>query len=124
MSAPRFDARRTKPQHLTNYMGAPIVVTFSGTCIGCGSRVFDGGSDPRGVVPSKHYNSEVTVTHDGKNVSFPACDDCMNDEPRYNHAVRRAEKRAARLATRKAAAAQSVDGTVPDGGTMWSGKQV
>lgn len=105
MSTTKFDARRTKPQHLTNYMGKPLEITYSGRCIGCGSRVFDGGEDPRGVVPSKHFNSGATFEEGAIRMDFPACDDCMNDEPRYLRVMRRAEMKSRRAAQRMGATA-------------------
>lgn len=90
----KFTARRTTPQHLTNWMGKPLTITFAGKCIGCGSRVYDGGEDPRGVVPDKHFNTGVVV--EGK--EFPACDVCNNEERHYNLLIERATRKATRAA--------------------------
>jgi hypothetical protein len=94
-----FDARHTKPQTLKDFMGNTLTITYAGRCIGCGSRVYDGGNDPRGVVPSKHFNSGVTFEDGETRAEFPACDDCNNDEPRYLHLMRRAERKAKRRPT-------------------------
>ena len=77
-------------------MGKPLTITFAGTCIGCGSRVFDGGEDPRGIVPSKHFNSGVTFEDATHRYDFPACDDCNNEEPRYVYLMRRAARKVER----------------------------
>jgi hypothetical protein len=98
-----FDARRSKPQTVTNWVGKPLTITYAGTCIGCGSRVFDGGEDPRGVVPSKHFNTGATFEDGTNSIEFPACDDCNNDEPRYIHLMKRAERKGKRVIAARAA---------------------